>query len=414
MLAAGSPNSASPPSRIGYLESIRGLASLQVLFLHTFQAQAPALGIFSPDRNTLADFIHASPLFLLYDGYSAVFIFFVLSGYVLTGAFQRQTDKPLRAILARIVRLGLPALFAGFVAAALFVFFGAYGPAAGAAAGSTFLAQEWHPIPGLGALLRDVTFNALFIGYQGVDPTGNLFASIEQPASQAYVGPLWTLSFEFYGSMMILIFCLLRAWRPMVATIVATLCLAFFIRGAYAAFVIGYFLATHRFAEGAPKISRPLALALIGVGAWLCLSVESTWLPPLYYACHYDTKLLFPCTSTVNLHKICGAIFIFCGAIQLAGVRRLLSLPALTAIGRLSFPLYLMHEPVNFGLGAFFSLALAPYLGGATAFATIAAVWAISLTLAWLFQPIDRTATQLSRAITRTEPCQASAFAPAQ
>src|ERR1700720_805693 len=87
--------------RIAYLESIRGLAALQVLLLHFLSAFAPNL-VFSPPAGAIvAPTIHLSPLYFLYDGYSAVYIFFALSGYVLTRSFERNLARPSSQVLAR-------------------------------------------------------------------------------------------------------------------------------------------------------------------------------------------------------------------------------------------------------------------------------------------------------------------------
>src|ERR1700727_3342633 len=102
--------SPQPLPRIAYLESIRGLAALQVILLHFFAAFAPNLVFALPAAAAIAGYIHLSPLYFLYDGYSAVYIFFALSGYVLTRSFERHPAQPAAQILGRIVRLGLPAL----------------------------------------------------------------------------------------------------------------------------------------------------------------------------------------------------------------------------------------------------------------------------------------------------------------
>src|ERR1700688_4423193 len=101
--------------RIAYLESIRGLAALQVLLLHFLGAFAPDLVVSLPAGAGIAGYIHLSPLYFLYDGYSAIYIFFALSGYVLTRAFERHLANPSSQVLARVVRLGLPALAATLV-----------------------------------------------------------------------------------------------------------------------------------------------------------------------------------------------------------------------------------------------------------------------------------------------------------
>src|ERR1700722_2863045 len=112
--------SPQPLPRIAYLESIRGLAALQVLLLHFFAAFAPDLVFALPAGAAVAGRIYLSPLYFLYDGYSAVYIFFALSGYVLTRSFERHLARPsartmFSQVLARVVRLGLPALAATLI-----------------------------------------------------------------------------------------------------------------------------------------------------------------------------------------------------------------------------------------------------------------------------------------------------------
>src|ERR1700688_3135503 len=130
--------------RIAYLESIRGLAALQVLLLHFFAAFAPDLVNALPAGAAIAGAIHLSPLYFLYDGYSAVYIFFALSGYVLTRAFERHLARPSSQTLARIVRFGLPAIAAALVAAVVMLMFGKPNVPAGELSGSVWFVSQWN------------------------------------------------------------------------------------------------------------------------------------------------------------------------------------------------------------------------------------------------------------------------------
>src|SRR3981189_1343473 len=97
MIGSALPSPAVPRDkapRIAYLESIRGLAALQVLLLHFLAAFAPDLVFSLPATAAVAGYIHLSPLYFLYDGSSAVYIFFALSGYVLTRSFERHLARP--------------------------------------------------------------------------------------------------------------------------------------------------------------------------------------------------------------------------------------------------------------------------------------------------------------------------------
>src|SRR3954471_7977092 len=158
----------APPPRILYLESIRGLAAVQVLLLHFLAAFAPDLVFSLPSGAAIAGYIHLSPLYFLYDGYSAVYIFFALSGYVLTRSFERNLTQPSSQVLARIVRLGVPALAATLVAAALMLSFGKLNAVAGNLSGSAWFASQWNTDVSLVSVIRDGTVNALFLGHSGL------------------------------------------------------------------------------------------------------------------------------------------------------------------------------------------------------------------------------------------------------
>src|ERR1700682_2586891 len=131
-------------SRIGYLESIRGLAAVQVLLLHFLAAFAPDLVFSLPAGAAVAGYIHLSPLYFLYDGYSAVYIFFALSGYVLTRSFERHLAQPSSQILAREIRLGLPAIAATLVATVVMLTFGKPNVPAGELSGSVWVGSQWN------------------------------------------------------------------------------------------------------------------------------------------------------------------------------------------------------------------------------------------------------------------------------
>ena len=152
--------------RIAYLESIRGVAALQVLLLHFLAAFAPGLVYSLPVGATVAGYIHLSPLYFLYDGYSAVYIFFALSGYVLTRSFERHLAGPsawpvFSQMLARVIRLGLPALAATLVAATMMSMFGRPNVAAGDLSGSAWFASQRDLDPSILSVIRDGTVNAL-------------------------------------------------------------------------------------------------------------------------------------------------------------------------------------------------------------------------------------------------------------
>jgi peptidoglycan/LPS O-acetylase OafA/YrhL len=348
--------------RIAYLESIRGLAALQVLLLHFLAAFAPDLVFSLPATAAVAGAIHLSPLYFLYDGYSAVYIFFALSGYVLTRSFERHLARPSSQVLARIVRLGLPALAAALVAAAVMLSFGKPNVAAGALSGSAWFAGQWNTDVSFLSAIRDGTVNALFLGYRGL-PGVAFLAPWQQPVEHSLVAPLWTLSIEFYGSMIILLLCACARRSRVLWWAVVLSGAIFTIRSAYICFFIGHLLATFHRAERPAPASRLLPVFMILFGVLLCVLAE-VWQPQwLKSLCVDPTYLLFPGQFPPMQQKTFGAVLVLIGIIDLEVARRWLSRPWLVARSKLSFPLYLVHWPILFGPAAALFLLLDGVVG---------------------------------------------------
>ena len=388
---------AQKTSRIGYLESIRGLAAVQVILLHFFAAFAPNLVFALPAGAAIAGYIHLSPLYFLYDGYSAVYIFFALSGYVLTRSFEQHLARPSSQVLARIVRLGLPAVAATLVAAAVMLMFGRPNLAAGDLSGSVWFAAQWQVELSILSVLKDGFVNALFLGYSGL-PGVAFLAPWQQPVEQSFAAPLWTLSIEFYGSIIVLALCgcarRSRAlWWPAVL-----LGAIFTIRSAYICFFVGHVLASFDRAEKPAPESKLLPVFCIIFGVFLCVLAE-IWQPQwLRSLCADPTYFLFPGQFAPMQQKTFGAVLVLVGIIDLRAARDFLSRPWLVARSKLSFPLYLVHWPILFGPAA----ALFLYLNGIVGleWARIGAI-VIGIGLAFaaslLFLGVDRRALELSR-----------------
>lgn len=385
--------------RIGYLESIRGLAAVQVLLLHFLSAFAPDLVFSLPAGAAIAGYIRLSPLYFLYDGYSAVYIFFALSGYVLTRSFERNLAQPSSQVLARIVRLGVPALAATLVAAAVILTFGKPNLAAGTLSGSAWFARQWNAELSILSVIRDGTVSALFLGYSGLSGVAFL-APWQQPFEHSLVGPLWTLSIEFYGSMVILLLCWCARRSRTLWWAVLLLGTIFTIRSAYVCFFVGHLLATFHRAERPAPESKLLPVFLIVFGVLLCVLAE-VWQPEWLKAlCANPTYLLFPGQFAPMQQKMFGAILVLVGIINLEAARSLLSRPWLVARSQLSFPIYLVHWPILFGPAAALFLLLDGMVGLELArVGAIVGGICLSLVCSVFFLGVDRRALQWSRAL---------------
>jgi peptidoglycan/LPS O-acetylase OafA/YrhL len=391
---------ASAPARVAYLESIRGLAAVQVLLLHLLSAFLPDL-VFPHPTSELAASIHLSPFYFLYDGYSAVYVFFCLSGYVLTRSFERKPDRPMVQIAARAIRLGLPALGAIVFAASLMLIFGKANIDAAKLIGNAWLSRQWNPDLSLFSILRDGIVSALFLGYRDM-PGLALLAPWQTTVEQSFVAPFWTLSIEFYGSIVILLLCACARRSRQLWWAAIVLGILFTIRSAYLCFFAGHLLAALQRAER-PVSKRPLlpvALMLSGVACCVLADVwQPEWLVRLYY---YQTPWLFPGQVPQMLEKSIGAILLLAGIMDLQACRDVLSNPWLVSKSRLSFPLYLVHWPIMCSLAS----AVFVYLSGiaGVAVATLSAI-ALGVTASgaasFVFAVVDRYAVQVSRRVQR-------------
>jgi peptidoglycan/LPS O-acetylase OafA/YrhL len=383
--------------RIAYLESIRGLAALQVLLLHFLGAFAPNLVVSLPVGATVAGYIHLSPLYFLYDGYSAVYIFFALSGYVLTRSFERHAAQPSSQILARAIRLGLPAIAATLVAAAVMLMFGKPNVAAGDLSGSAWFASQWNTDVSILSVIRDGTINALFLGYRGL-PGVAFLVTWQQPVEQSLVAPLWTLSIEFYGSMIVLGLCWCARRSRALWWSVVLLGAIFTIRSAYICFFIGHLLATFDRAERPAPVSKLLPMFSVMFGVFLCVLAE-VWQPQwLRSLCADPTYFLFPGQFAPMQLKTYGAILVLVGIIDLQVARNFLSRPWLVTRSRLSFPLYLIHWPILFGPAAALFLLLNGIVGIELAcLGAIVVGICLAFVCSMFFLGVDRRALELSR-----------------
>jgi peptidoglycan/LPS O-acetylase OafA/YrhL len=383
--------------RIAYLESIRGLAALQVILLHFFAAFAPNLVFALPAAAAIAGYIHLSPLYFLYDGYSAVYIFFSLSGYVLTRSFERHLARPSSQVLARIVRLGLPAMAATLVAAAAMLIYGKANVPAGELTGSAWFASQWHADLSILSIIRDGSVNALFLGYRGL-PGVAFLVPWQQPVEQSFVTPLWTLSIEFYGSIVVLGLCWCARRSRALWWAVVTMGAIFTIRSAYICFFVGHLLAAFQRAERPAPDSKLLPIFSIVFGVFLCVLAE-VWQPEWFRSlCASPTILLFPGQFAPMQQKTFGAILVLIGMIDLQTARNFLSRPWLVARSGLSFPLYLVHWPILCGPAAVLFLLLNEVIGINLARAAAIVVGiALSFAASLVFLGVDRRALDFSR-----------------
>lgn len=359
---AGAPtNGAMPrlqPSRLALLDGLRGWCALSVVFFHVYWE---TFGVLVPGfHNPLTGF--------LFDGRLAVCVFFVLSGEALSAAFfaGKGDAATIRLAIKRYPRLAIPILASCLIVFAL----DRCGLVYSAQAAAIVQRGDWmgtwlHAPLTLGSTLRyslcDIFINADF--GPAVNPT------------------LWTMKIELMGSF--LVFALLLGWKRLSRPRLLTLTL--FAVGAVAPIdmenYLSCFLAGITFADwrargffnapGPGSCWRALA-AIAAVGAADGL---------LHCRGDDSGKAVFAALLMFAVYSSPPLVAFFSGRLS-------------RALGRISFPLYLIQFPVLASLTSGLIV-----MAGAAGPPTLAAIWGVSLAsvaacllAAMAFEPVETVA----------------------
>lgn len=314
-------------SRIQYLDGLRGIACLIVVADHYSQAFQPG------DANKLWT-----------DGGLAVGIFFLMSGFVLTGSFMRPTPGIMSLLGARAYRLFIPAWVAVAVAGALIWGFQPVTHAAVMESGSECLARFAQP-PSITSLSGE--FLAVAVGFRDL-----AFMPLSSFLSNAASAdrPVWTISYELYGSILIMVLCRIYQFRRpwwLLAIIVSFAVFGFREIGLFA---VGHICRFFWRADQAKKYNV-MALAA-GLGAVLIFQMLHINLDA------YRPRLLaamsgfLPHYSPLLGADALAAMVVFFVVLYSSTLQRCLCAGPLLYLGRLSFSIYLIHWPLMLGLGS--------------------------------------------------------------
>jgi peptidoglycan/LPS O-acetylase OafA/YrhL len=349
-----------PGGRLAELEALRGIAAMIVLLHHFLLRTAPHVHGRSFPDDPLA--LVRTPLYALVNGSAAVAIFFVLSGFVLTlGAMEkRDWSQLLLGAVKRWPRLVLLVVVVN-VLSAIFVMLGLY-----MAQDRTWFGPDSYP--GNGGQGASLLANALLEGGFATFISGKAH----------FNAALWTMHYEWVGSLaayatgLVLIFqrSLSRAMAAGSIAIVLTATLTGEGGVYYSMLVAGVLIA--RIYIERDVAARALAflnpwrvpIVLMGAGVAIVLAGYDGYSKPVgFYA--FVPHLSSPHIEAA-VHGIAAVavllLVLFCDPI-----RRRMRGPAALLLGRLSFPVYLVHLPVLLGLVAPLHSSLVSRLGSAIA-----------------------------------------------
>ncbi len=377
-----------PPSpHLSYPDGIRGIAAFFVFAHHFLLAFYPAY--YSFDMNTTHcygwDVAFGRSVFSVFtNGNFWVHVFFVLSGMVLARAYflTGNISIPATAFFRRYIRLYIP-VAASLVLAAILLFAGLYfnRQAAVVTLSDWWLAPMWqleHPVK---EFIRCMSYDTMFNG-------NNNFNSA-----------LWTISFEFYGAMLIftyLIFTHFVRYRALMLIII----LSYFYftgRDVYFSFFLGLSL---------NYISRPLRgryMFLVPVALLFLAAVFGSW--PTNG--RYDHTLFAHLGNTLMdfrdwFHTIAAYLLVLAFVLS-SGLQRFLSLRLFRFMGRISFSFYLLHIPLIGSLSCWLLLRLQGVMHYHYSVVLIAGITlAVLVIAAWLMtRYIDVHGIRLSKSFAR-------------
>ncbi|MGO9237827.1 acyltransferase family protein [Rhodoblastus sp.] len=320
------------------LKAVRGVAAITVLLWHSMLGFFPQWSGIFPDKWPLEAALKGQVWFGLIYGRAAVTLFFVLSGFVLTRRFLLTGDQQiiLRGAIKRWPRLTGPVL-ATVLASWLLFKLGAYHfTEGGAATGSPWLSRFAYAFevpfePNFWDALSQGVFSTFFQGYSYYDNS------------------LWTMRFEFIGSFIAFGLALLVALIPKgtkflrLAMIVVVFLLCYCTSPVYASFPAGVALATFL-----PE--RRCKLPGWAVAGLILLAIYLFGFTGAKVGAFILAARIFGHQEVAA--QILASILVII-AIELASdtFRQRLSGRICELIGKLSFPLYLIHVLVLCSLG---------------------------------------------------------------
>lgn len=370
-------------ARLNVFDGIRGVAAIMVVFSHSVLMFSPWLhngvGLPSVYDNVIFNF----PFKFFYNGSAAVGVFFVLSGMVLSfGCFSNNMDcNYMRdAALKRYIRLGIPVFFAVLISFFMMKF-GLFSLNVEVAK-SLPLASDFIFSPSLYSAIFDGVFGAIFLG----------------GTSYNYV--LWTISVEFFGSLMVYsTLALFGRDRNILrfVSLFAFMFLSFYKNDFsifYGLFMAGVFISTFDLNTKSTLVTKITSLVILSFGLYLMGYV--------YGSRSFEqvaSLLVYLERSGVHISWMLplglGAIMVIVSVFIDNSILAFLSRKPFQFIGKMSFSMYLLHPLTLAVVGPYVYFFTGRTLVGAVV--TFVSVSIITLLFSVIFYFLfDREAIRLS------------------
>ncbi len=318
-------------SKVKSVEGIRGIACFMVVLSHLSLTFFPYLHAFTGEAgvdNPIQGWIYNSPFGFIYSGTSAVYIFFVLSGYILTYvALKGDVHKIIVMSVKRYPRLMIPAVVSCIFAYILFHF-----------SVEKSILTKW--ISNYGSF--DYSFiNAIYSG---------IIESFLRGKSQ-YNPVLWTMKIELVGSFIVFIMCFLRHKYSTIRIDLSIIMVIFFLTAfkilsaslgmGLTAFTVGYLFYLY-----GKNTNFLISISLFVFGLYLAGSHNGSL--------SYSALVSVLGQKTYSLGNFLSGIIIVYSVIFNSHLNTFFSKKLFVFMGKVSFSVYLIHLPIISTLGVVF------------------------------------------------------------
>lgn len=312
--------------KIGYIEGIRAIATLIVLNNHFAALFLPTMLPYSkePAHYAAEKLFSTTPLFALFNGQTAVMLFFMISGFVISHKYYKSNmdhNVLTRTAVRRYFTLVLPCLFSVIVGYVIVRF-------------SLTSANQVNP----NYLIWSIHPNFKEAVYQGI-------LGIFKGSEATYNVALWTIQYEITGTFLVLgILALFGKTR--IRYVVYTIVVLFWKKDFYSCmlmcFVIGmalYDIKQSRITKVKIVGSRIVHILIFVTG--VILSVYPVYISNKHaYLYSIMQKLV---NNNTVLYNIMGATLLFFVFMQSNVLKKVLESRVLLKFGELSFAIYVIH-----------------------------------------------------------------------
>ncbi len=320
--------------RIKYIDGLRGLASLMVIFSHLVLGFYPILHSLNlnvlNEKNFIIKTIATTPINLIYSGFVAVYLFFLITGYLIGYNYFRikNNNQITSSAFRRYFRLTIPTFFSCLIAYLLLKTNLFFNVDAAILTNSHWLERFYRFEPDFINMLR-FSFYDVYFNYNNHNSYNNV---------------LWIMSFELLGAM--LIYSILSIFgknskRYIIYSVFIFIC----IRSLYLCFIIGLLLSdlNNSFNQNkAMVINNKFTLFVLFAGGIYLSSIKNFEFK-LYQILNLSWLSSFFGNFLITFYNIIGVALILYVLSRSRVFQGFCENKAILFLGKISFASYLLH-----------------------------------------------------------------------